>query len=133
MRHVINAANGKNQKRPPTATALPRLNVRYWPILLKKSAMVSTVEKYALEIEIFTLSRGFAAQISHSDAQKRHFEQSVRGQSGSTDFFNRIGRLLPVAQDSIGAKVEVGGRLFVAERRSGKPSIRFKIFGRVFC
>ena len=32
--------------------------------------MVSTVEKYALEIEIFTLSRGFAAQISHSDAQK---------------------------------------------------------------
>ena len=95
--------------------------------------MVSTVEKYALEIEIFTLSRGFAAQISHSDAQKRHFEQSVRGQSGSTDFFNRIGRLLPVAQDSIGAKVEVGGRLFVAERRSGKPSIRFKIFGRVFC
>lgn len=92
MRHVINAANGKNQKRPPTATALPRLNVRYWPILLKKSAMVSTVEKYALEIEIFTLSRGFAAQISHSDAQKRHVEQSVRGQSGSTDFFNRIGQ-----------------------------------------
>jgi hypothetical protein len=28
------------------------------PILLKKSAIVSTVEKYALEIEIFTLSRG---------------------------------------------------------------------------
>jgi hypothetical protein len=54
--------------------------------------MVSTVEKYALEIEIFTLSRGFAAQISHSDAQKRHFEQSVRGQSGSTDFFNTIGQ-----------------------------------------
>ena len=62
--------------------------------------MVSTVEKYALEIEIFTLSRGFAAQISHSDAQKRHFGQSVRGQSGSTDFFNRIGRLLPVAKGS---------------------------------
>jgi hypothetical protein len=29
------------------------------PILLKKSAMVSTAEKYALENEIFTLSRGF--------------------------------------------------------------------------
>jgi hypothetical protein len=28
------------------------------PILLKKSAMVSTAEKYALEIEFFTLSRG---------------------------------------------------------------------------
>jgi hypothetical protein len=33
------------------------LNVRFWPILLKKSAVVSTAEKYALEIEIFTLSR----------------------------------------------------------------------------
>ena len=71
---------------PPVATGRNR------PILLKKSAMVSTVEKYAFEIEIFTLSRGFAAQISHSDAQKRHVEQSVRGQSGSTDFFNRIGQ-----------------------------------------
>jgi hypothetical protein len=61
-------------------------------ILLKKSAMVSTVEKYALEIEIFTLSRGFRAQISRSGAQKRRFQQSVRGQSGRTDFFNRIGQ-----------------------------------------
>ncbi|OPA85097.1 hypothetical protein BFW88_23615 [Pseudomonas fluorescens] len=55
--------------------------------------MVSTGEKYALEIEIFTLSRGFRAQISRSCAQKRHFQQSVRGQSGRTDFFNTIGRL----------------------------------------
>jgi hypothetical protein len=31
----------------------------YWPIVLKKSALVSTVEKYALEIEIFALNRGF--------------------------------------------------------------------------
>jgi hypothetical protein len=29
------------------------------PILLKKSVMVSMVEKYALEIEDFKLSRGF--------------------------------------------------------------------------
>ena len=65
----------------------------FWPILLKKSAMVSTGEKYALEIEIFTLiSRGFRAQISRSCAQKRHFQQSVRGQSGRTDFFNTIGQ-----------------------------------------
>ncbi|PQP00719.1 hypothetical protein C5612_22510 [Pseudomonas frederiksbergensis] len=60
------------------------------PILLKKSAMVSTVEKYALEIEIFTLSRGFRGQISRSRAQKRRFQRSVSGQSGRTDFFNRI-------------------------------------------
>ena len=29
-------------------------NIRLWPILLKKSALVSTAEKYASEIEIFT-------------------------------------------------------------------------------
>ncbi|WP_162493931.1 hypothetical protein [Pseudomonas moorei] len=69
----------------------------FWPILLKKSAKVSTTEKYALEIEIFTLSRGFRAQISRSFAQKRRFQQSVRGQSVRTDFFNRIGREPPVA------------------------------------
>ena len=62
------------------------------PILLKKSAMVSTAEKYALEIEIFTLSRGFRAQISHSCVQKRRFQQSVCGQSGRADFFNTIGQ-----------------------------------------
>jgi hypothetical protein len=60
-------------------------------------------------------------------------EEILPEASQGSYFFNRIGRLLPVAQDSIGAKVEVGGRLFVAERRSGKLSIRFKIFGRVFC
>jgi len=67
-------------------------NDRIWPILLKKSAMVSTTEKYALEIEIFTLSRGFRGQISRSGAQKMRFQRSVCGQSGRTDFFNRIGR-----------------------------------------
>jgi hypothetical protein len=67
----------------------PRHNasICFWPILLKKSAMDSTAEKYALEIEIFTLSRGFRVQISRSCAQKRHLQQSVRGQPGRTDFF----------------------------------------------
>lgn len=60
--------------------------------------MVSTTEKYALEIEIFALSMGFWAQISRSDAQKRRFQRSVWGQSGRTDFFNRIGRFLPLAK-----------------------------------
>ncbi|PTT97567.1 hypothetical protein DBR45_37790 [Pseudomonas sp. HMWF031] len=58
--------------------------------------MISTVEKYALEIEIFTLSRESPAQISRSGAQKTLFQLSVRGQSGRTDFFNSIGRLLMV-------------------------------------
>jgi hypothetical protein len=54
--------------------------------------MVSMLEKYTLEIEIFTLSKGFRAQISRGGAQKGVFQQSVCGQSGRTDFFNRIGR-----------------------------------------
>jgi hypothetical protein len=74
------------------AHTLPLATGCFWPILLKKSAMVSTAEKYAIEIEIFTLSRGFRAQISRSGAQKRRFQRSVCGQSGRTDFFNRIGR-----------------------------------------
>lgn len=75
----------------------------YWLILLKKSAMVSTVKKYAFEIEIFALRRGLRGQISRSCAQKRRFQRSVCGHSGRTDFFNRIGRFLPVATDSYGA------------------------------
>lgn len=62
--------------------------------------MVSTTEKYALEIEIFTLNRGFRVQISRSGARKRRFQRSVCEQSGSTDFFNRIGRILPVVTGS---------------------------------
>jgi hypothetical protein len=69
------------------------------PILLKKSAMVSTVEKYAFEIEIFTLSRGFPGSISRSGAQKRRFQRSVCGQPGRTDFFNRIGQLQSFVTD----------------------------------
>ena len=60
--------------------------------------MVSTAEKYASEIEIFTLSRGFRTQISRSCAQKRHFQQSIRGQSGRTDFFNTIDPKLTVTK-----------------------------------
>ncbi|WP_238543142.1 hypothetical protein [Pseudomonas sp. GM78] len=71
---------------------LPVGKGKYRPILLKKSAMVSTAEKYALEIEIFTLCRGFRTQISRSCAQKRRFPQPECGQSGRTDFFNTIGQ-----------------------------------------
>jgi hypothetical protein len=71
------------------------------PILLKKSAQVSTVEKYALEIEIFTLSRGFRAQISRSGAQITHLQRSVCGKSGRTDFFNRIGQKQTFKQQNL--------------------------------
>jgi hypothetical protein len=58
--------------------------------LLKKSAVVSMAEKYALEVEIFILSRGFKTQISRSGAQESRFQRLVCGQSGGTEFFNRI-------------------------------------------
>ncbi|AKV10075.1 hypothetical protein B723_28210 [Pseudomonas fluorescens NCIMB 11764] len=58
--------------------------------------MVSTVEKYALETEIFTLSRVFRAQISRSSAQKKAFSAVSMRQCGRSDFFNRIGRYLSV-------------------------------------
>lgn len=55
-------------------SAILAINGCYLPILLKKLAMVSTAKKDALEIEIFTLSRGFRAQISRSFAQKMRFQ-----------------------------------------------------------
>ena len=58
--------------------------------------MVSTAEKYAFEIEIYVLNRGFRAQISRSGAQKRRFQRSPCGQSGRTDFFNRIDPKQPI-------------------------------------
>jgi hypothetical protein len=58
--------------------------------------MVSSAEKYASEIEIFTFGRSFRTQISRSSVQKRRFRQSMIRPFGWTDFFNRIGRSLPV-------------------------------------
>lgn len=43
------------------------------PILLKKSVSVSTVEKYAPEIEIHVLSTGVRTQIRPSSVQKMAF------------------------------------------------------------
>ena len=43
------------------------------PILLKKSAMISSEEKYASEIEIFNFARAFRTPISHRSAQKGVF------------------------------------------------------------
>lgn len=62
-------------------------SVRFGSILLKKSTMFSTAKKYALEIEIFNLRRGFGAQLLRSFARKKmRFQQSVQRQSGGTDF-----------------------------------------------
>jgi hypothetical protein len=74
------------------------LIIRLWPILLKKSAMVCASEKYASEIEIFTFGRGIWIRISRSSVKKRRFHQSMIRQFGQTDFFNRIGRFLPVTK-----------------------------------
>jgi hypothetical protein len=72
------------------------MNVCYGLILLKKSVMAFAAEKYASEIEIFTFGRVFQTQISRSSVQKRRFHQSMIRQFGMTDFFNRIGRFLPL-------------------------------------
>ncbi|MBO1538433.1 hypothetical protein, partial [Pseudomonas sp. OA65] len=50
--------------------------------------------------EIFTFGRGFLTRISRSSVQKRRFHRSMAMQFGQTDFFNRIGRLLPVETGS---------------------------------
>ncbi|AWM92510.1 hypothetical protein DJ564_17645 [Pseudomonas sp. 31-12] len=65
---------------------------------MKKSASVFTAEKYACEIEILNLRRGFRAEISHSSELKRRFHRSMFRHFWKTDFFNRIGRFLPVAR-----------------------------------
>jgi hypothetical protein len=70
------------------------------PIPLKKSAMVSSAEKYASEIEIFTFGRGFRTQISRSSVQKRRFHQSMIRPFGRTDFFNTIGQMLLLFETS---------------------------------
>ncbi|WP_093413085.1 MULTISPECIES: hypothetical protein [unclassified Pseudomonas] len=76
------------------------LNVSFWPILLKKSTMDSAAEKNAFEIEIFIFGRGFRTQISRSRVQRRHFNQSMTRPFGRADFFNRVGRFLPVTKGS---------------------------------
>ena len=67
-------------------------DARFWPILLKKSGLVFTSEKYAPEIEIHTFGRGFRARILRGSVKKRRFHRPIFRQFGKTDFFNRIGR-----------------------------------------
>jgi hypothetical protein len=62
--------------------------------------MVCASEKYASEIEIFTFGKVFQTRISRSRMQKRRFHQSMIRQFGLSDFFNRIGRFLPVVTGS---------------------------------
>ena len=68
----------------------------FWPILLKKSAMVSAAKKYALEINIFTSGKGDWTQISRGGVLNRHFHRSFLWPFLKADFFNSIGRFLPV-------------------------------------
>jgi hypothetical protein len=64
----------------------------FWPIVLKKSASLSTSEKYAPEIEICVFGRRFRTRISRSSVQKRCFHPSMFERFGKTDFFNEFGR-----------------------------------------
>ncbi len=70
--------------------------VRSTPIVSKKSASVSTVEKFAPEIEICVFSRRFTTRISLSSTQNRCFYLSVSESFGQPDFFNTIGHLMPL-------------------------------------
>jgi len=72
----------------------------FWPILLKKSVLVSMAKKYASEFEILNRRRDIRTKISRSSLLKRRFHRSVFWQFEKTDFFNRIGRLLPLTKGS---------------------------------
>ena len=72
------------------------LSGSFWPILLKKSAVFSKAEKYASEIEILNVRRAFQAEISRRSVLKRRFHRSILRDSEKTDFFNRIGRFVPL-------------------------------------
>ncbi len=68
------------------------MNVCYWLILLKKSAKIFTVEKYVFEIGIFTLNKGFRAQIRVAARKKGAFSiRCADGLEGPT-VFDRVGQ-----------------------------------------
>ncbi len=94
------------------------LNNCFWPILLKKSASVSTAEKFAPEIEICALGRRFTTRISRSSTQKRCFYPSVFEHFGQTDFFNRIGRSLPVVTTACAGQVHAITQAHIKNRRT---------------
>lgn len=75
------------------------MNDSFWPILLKKSAMLSNAEKYAPEIEIRILGRRFRPRISRDNVQNRCFRPSIFECLGKIEFFNRIGRWQPFVTD----------------------------------
>jgi hypothetical protein len=64
---------------------------------LKKSALISTAEKHAPEIEIVTLGRVFRAQISSSSVQKWRFSGQYPGILSGAIFSNTIDPKLPVS------------------------------------
>ncbi|MNR31150.1 hypothetical protein D3C85_1486430 [compost metagenome] len=70
----------------------PGLSVRYWPILLERSAMVCASEKYASEIEVFTFGKGIRTRTSRNNEQKKVLSP-VNDQAVWADrLFKRIGR-----------------------------------------
>jgi len=93
-----------------------------WPILLKKSASVSTAEKFAPEIEICALGRRFTTRISRSSTQEGCFYPSVFERFGQTDFFNTIGQKRTLVAAWFRDKADVLDKT----RNTIKPLMEFK-------
>jgi hypothetical protein len=91
------------RKEGITAAASDRaLRDRFWPILLKKSAVFFKAEKHASKIEILNVRRAFQAEISRRSVLKRRFHRSILRHSEKADLFNRIGRFRPVTTNRFG-------------------------------
>ncbi|MNN95725.1 hypothetical protein D3C81_2145790 [compost metagenome] len=73
--------------------------------------MVFSAEKYAREIEIFTLSRGVGAQILRSDVQKKAFSAVSMGPVWKNRLFQQNRPKLTVAKGSNSIEVKTGGPL----------------------
>lgn len=72
------------------------MEVSYRPILLKKSAMVSTAEKYVLEIEIFTMrAEDSGLRFRIAARKKGAFSNQCAGSLEGPTFSNAIGQKLP--------------------------------------
>jgi hypothetical protein len=94
---------------------------------LKTVGHVSTAEKYALEIEIFTLSRGLPAQISRSCAQKKAFSAVSTRAVWKDRLFQHNRPKAGVQLDSIilrcpciMMRAHNRGRAYVQQRRHGQ-------------
>ena len=74
------------------------MNVRFWPILLKKSVSISTAEKYASEIEIRVWCKGSGLRFYIVACKNGIFTTQCR--LGRVDYFQQ-NRPIAVAHKSL--------------------------------